>query len=372
MSTEMRDRAKQQGNWDRRWTCLAVALVAAGVILRLVVWWHQKALWLDELALVRSIEPLGTGQLAQPLGAPWGLNQSAPVGHVAMLWLVIKGLGVSELTLRAGALLAGLGALLMARPLLRRFAGAPGAIFGLAVFALSGGIVYYASDTKQYSTELLVSTLVMLLGVRALEKPCWRRWGALLAAGALGQFLSLPVLFTLAGVYAALAWDWIVTPRPRQRHYTLALGVMAATWLAVFAVNWWLVLGFYSSASGIRVFWTDSYLPWPVSAGAARVYFERFNELHRSLFHLAQPWPRLMLGLVAAVGVILAAARFVRERRPALLMLLVPLGGVLLAGVLKIYPISSRLLYFAVIYWCIFAAIAFDGCCVSGGAGRGG
>jgi hypothetical protein len=75
----------------------------------------------------------------------------------------------------------------------------------LFLFAIASPLVYYSSELKQYSSDVFVTLVILLAGIRAREKNLALRsvvkFGA---AGAVGIWFSLPATFVAGGVALAL------------------------------------------------------------------------------------------------------------------------------------------------------------------------
>ena len=76
---------------------VTLALIAVGIILRVVAYAADPTLWLDEILLARNIIDLPLGAL---LTEPLGLDQVAPRGFLVIERLAVLAFGPGELALR--------------------------------------------------------------------------------------------------------------------------------------------------------------------------------------------------------------------------------------------------------------------------------
>src|SRR6185503_5885584 len=74
-----------------------------------------------------------------------------------------------ELTLRLLPLLAGCASLPLFALLLRQGLGKTGTFTALALFAASAPLVYYASEVKQYSSDVFIALLLLWLAGEVQE-----------------------------------------------------------------------------------------------------------------------------------------------------------------------------------------------------------
>ena len=139
--------------------------------------------------------------------------------------------GSSEYALRLFPLLCSLASLALFARIALRVLGGPAAVLAVALFALSPGIVLYAAETKQYSSDILVALALTELGLRWLERPDRRRTVVLAIAGVIAPFFSQPAVFVLAGLRGVLLFS---APRGEHRRLLVPLAIwVAASGLSV-------------------------------------------------------------------------------------------------------------------------------------------
>src|SRR5262249_60524543 len=107
------------------------------------------------------------------------------------------------------ALAAGMAALFLMIPLARRLLGGTAWIWPVALCAVSNHALAHAYQVKPYSSDLLVTLLVLLAALVYLSPESTsrsRRCGliGILFAGVLAPWFSFPSAFILGGV--SLAW----------------------------------------------------------------------------------------------------------------------------------------------------------------------
>ena len=147
-----------------RWVTWAA--VIGGTLLRFRDWMHNPSLWLDELAVTRSITDRNFTQLTHPLLG----GQAAAVGWLWSERAMILTFGVNERSLRFVPLLASVIGL-MAFPFLARWTTSKWvAPLATVLFAVSPYPIYFATDAKQYSSDATSVILILLFTVVVLKE----------------------------------------------------------------------------------------------------------------------------------------------------------------------------------------------------------
>ena len=131
------------GKVERRWRAALLAVVALGLIFRVVYFAQGQDLWLDEATVALNIVQRDFAGLAKPLD----YGQVAPMGFLWLTRAAVLALGENAYSLRLLPLLAGSAALLLFWRL-ARFAlpQSPGAqLFALWIFSFNDILVRYSA-----------------------------------------------------------------------------------------------------------------------------------------------------------------------------------------------------------------------------------
>jgi hypothetical protein len=319
---------------------IAFVAVCVGVLLRAVQYRAQSSLWLDEAALARNIVDRPFLDLVGPLDHA----QVAPVGFLWLERAAVLTLGPGELSLRLVPFTASVAALVLFTMLAFRIL--PGFAAALAVWLLATAVpmVFFASDLKPYSVDVLAAIAVVLAASTATRRPpSLRRAVAIGMLGALAWFSSV-VPFILAGTGIALVSIWGTGGKGRIRH----LGVVAGLWLALAgpAVAMAIRSVRPEQIAYLHRRWAHAFVPHgPRTASAwmwntvAHVIGQPGSwELNGSLQYGA---PLLIVALAAAGG-----WWMLRHRFHASLLLLLPALFTLVAAWLGLYPFTGRFILF--------------------------
>lgn len=190
-------RERPEGRSSAAWTSLSAAtagvLVAVGIGLRLAYYLTNPALSSDEAALALNLMHRSYSGLFQQLD----VNQAAPPGFLLLQKLAIDVLGPSPYVLRLLPLIAGIAALVLFYPVVKRLVDRRTALVGLGLFAILDPLLVYAGTNKPYSIDVLV-TLGLFAVLLALPDRLGMRGSFMLTlAGAIAVWLSYASVFVL-------------------------------------------------------------------------------------------------------------------------------------------------------------------------------
>jgi Dolichyl-phosphate-mannose-protein mannosyltransferase len=306
-----------------------------GVAVRLIPYAANRSLWFDEALLALNL-------IDRPLWALAGrldFNQAAPIGFLWLTKLSAMALGPGERALRLVPLLSGLASLVLFFVLARRILERRAAIVACAVFVLSQPLVYYASELKQYSGDVLAALAITWAAIRCREKasPGAHAWLAVIGLAAL--FFSHPAAFVMASVWAALLIEAIRLGRRGSIRLLAATGVV---WTAAVVFDEIVFLRRLTGSAYYRRFFGQLGGFLPDSPREAPKWF-----LYRalSLLHETAGIPLAGLGLLC---VVVGVAVWWRRERVQIFFWLGPLALAGIAACLRVYPLVARTTLFAV------------------------
>jgi hypothetical protein len=236
-------------------------ILAVGAVIRIAVYLRGYNFYIDEVSLASSIITRSwKGLLAPPLD----YGQLAPPGFLLLESAVSGVFGTSELALRALPFAASLLILPLLVALAHQVLERRAVLLVAAMASVSYGLVFYGTQLKQYSTDTLIST-GLLLWALSLERQGWpyRSSIAYGAVGALLVWISQPAIFVLAGVFlAAASLRWHAREWPCLRR----LALMGTIWGPSAAAAVWAGLQYVRQPEYTAGFWYSGYFPWPVSS----------------------------------------------------------------------------------------------------------
>ena len=338
-------------------SCLILLLVT-GAVLRAAPFLLDRSLWLDEAKLALNVLDRSPAQLFRPLD----YDQAAPVGFLLLEKQAVMAFGEGERALRLVPLLAGVASLWLFFVVARRWLSPAETLLALALFALAQPLVYYATEVKQYSTDVFVALALLWAAGRALDARPHAKW-ALVPAGVLGVWLSHPAVFVAAGAGLTLVLSaWLRGDRRRA----FLLAAVAAAWAASFVADYAFVLS-RSDPKGFLVrFWADGFPTLPPRSLADLLW------PLRTFFGFFVDPAGLGLAGLAAAAFVLGCVRYARSE-PRVLALLVSPGLLTLlaalthrypfptSGSLDSYPLPGRVVLFLVPEAMILVAAGIGG-----------
>jgi len=233
-----------------------VALVS-GIVCRVAGWLADRSYWLDEGSIVGCILKLDETGLFGPLGS----SQLAPPGFLASEWAAIHLVGTSRVAFRVVPLLAGIAALFGFHAVARRCL--PGRVEWVAVllFAVTGDLIYFASEVKQYSSDLALTLGCLVVAFRSNRGPT--TWGQAVGLAAMGVgvvWCSHPAIFTLAAIGVVGLARALRDQTPRRGAVWVAIGL---AWLASFALVHAVAMRQLGYRRDMWAFWDFAFPPVP-------------------------------------------------------------------------------------------------------------
>ena len=313
-------------------------LVAAwGIILRLRQYIADRSLWLDEANLALNIVGRSFTGLTQPLD----FEQGAPLGFLFIEKAMILIFGNRDYILRFFPAISGLISVYLFYRICKEYFGTPG-LFALFFFGVSSSLIYYSNDLKQYSSDVLISTGLIYLGFRALQKDAGLREVLILgAAGVISLWVSYPSVFVLASIGLVMLIEAL--SRKAFSMFFWILG-MAVVWAANLGVTYLVSLRYLTDKTYLLNFWRQSFMPFPPHKNwfvATYLGFLRFVA-----YIGTQPFWYFILA--SSILLIFGLVWFLTKDRRTSLMIVLPFVFTLLASALQKYPFKDRLILFLI------------------------
>ncbi len=320
-------------------------VLVLGALSRLVPFLQNPSLIVDDAMLALNVATRSFVGLLRPLS----LEQTAPPAFLWALKALTMVLGVNEFALRALPMIAGVVLPFAVWKLACRVLDSGPAASAAALAAVSPILLQYSITAKPYVVDALATVIVLQCALTVLDHPDESRgWWRLVGAGGGALLFSTPAVFVLAGVVVALALG-----QPRRARLALAAGV----WGAVFAVIYFKITGPESATPYMRSFWAARFIP-PSTWFDPEAMWNVVKRLPAGTLMLARGTsePTLLLWALGALGV----WRLARKRREVAVLLAAPIGMILAAAALSLYPISPRVDLFAAPIAFLFFGAALD------------
>lgn len=327
---------------DRRWWIgVPSAVIVFGIVIRLVAFYHHRALGIDEVMLALNLTARSFGGLLHPLA----FEQTAPI---LFLWLSkasIAAVGIGERALRAGPFIAGVVLAPLVWYAARRLLSSPeGAALAAASVAVCPIAMAYADILKPYAVDATVTALLLGLTLRVIGTPLSRAiWCSLGVACSLGVFLSAPSVFVTAAALAAIA----ISPAGRIEGVRRRLAAVTAAWAACGGVNFVALQRSTVQNTYMQRYWEGAFFRPPLSHMATLAYGRVGWTVQEMFLGEGVAYPSIVRLLFVAVAIAGLFALLRRQGRWAIVLLAGPIVFAVVASGLRLYPLSERTLLFA-------------------------
>jgi hypothetical protein len=308
-----------------RW--LALGLIAAGVIGRLVRYFLQFPIWLDEAYFTINLLDRDFAGITQVL-------EYGQVAPLLFLWgelAVTRLLGTSELALRLLPFLASMASLALFWRLAWSTVPARAAVFAIGMLAAARWPVTMGANVKPYSFDLLMALVLLVAAVEWLRRPQQLRWMIVLVLAAPVAILgSYPAMFIAGGVSLALlpaAWrsNWA------GRGLFIAYNFLVA---AAFLTSYAMVGREQHDNPWLLTYWADAFPPlalWPLVKWIALIHTGQLMAYPIG----ASDGASIVTAVLFGFGV---WTFWKGDRRWLLVLLLTPFALNLLAAAMRLYP----------------------------------
>ncbi len=314
---------------------LGWAVVVIGAIMRVRQYFSGRSLWRDEAGLALNLVERSFAELTQPLG----YEQGAPVGFLFLEKILILIFGNHDQVMRLIPLASGV----LAVYFFYRIAQAhiKGGVFATLLFAISWSLVYYSSEMKQYSSDVMMALLFVFLASRCLNHDARPRDFLILGiAGMVGMWMSHPSVFVLAGIGLALFFAAITKSR---RVPVKWLFILAGMWVFSFGLEYLVSLRYLAASDYLMSYWEKAFMPLP--PGGTRAWFVRtYGSLLLTTLNRTDQIISLLVLILVPVG---ALSLLYRDRVTAVIIIS-PFFIALLASVAHKYPLWGRMMLFLV------------------------
>jgi len=140
------------------------SLIVLGTLLRLRQYLSGRSLWADEASLAYNLVHRDFLGLIRPLD----YDQGAPVGFLFIEKILVIVLGNIDQVMRLFPLFSGILAIYFFYRIAQT--SLKGGMLGLALFSVSWSLIYYSSELKQYSSDVMIGLLLIFLATRCLRE----------------------------------------------------------------------------------------------------------------------------------------------------------------------------------------------------------
>jgi hypothetical protein len=323
--------------------------VLLGSVLRLRQYLLNRTLWGDEASLAVNLVNRSFGELTRLLD----YHQAAPIGFLFIEKLSIVIFGNHDFIMRIFPLFAGVLATYLIYKIARVSFGTFG-LFAIGMFSISWWLVYYSTEVKQYSSDVMVALLLTYLAVNCLRENVQAKDFLLLGvAGTIVIWISHPSVFIMVGIGLALAIEKMTRKSYVPWTWIFATGV---GWLASFGLEYLVSLRHIVADGYLIDYWHRAYLPLP--PWSDKGWFR--DTYYSFLFFAFHRGDDLMALVTLGLTSIGSLTLLIRDRKTALLVIS-PFVVVVIASALQRYPLKDRFMLFLIPFALLLMAEGFRG-----------
>lgn len=343
-----------------KWYSWLISLVLGiAVSLRIVVYFQNRALFLDEANVCMDIiskSYLGLFQVYES-------GQQMPPFVAIFIKSFSLLLGNNEYALRLFPLLVGLGSVYLFFVLSKQFIKTSfGLLFTNWIFATSYLLIQYATEAKQYGTDVFITMLLILFASKSIDKDfSIQKTIIWLLMGAISIWFSMPSIFVLAGV----GFYWLLHQKDKIKNkptQILPIIIIGSGWLVSFGLYYYLLLAPGLSQDSLISYHEPYFLPiFPTDSASFNQWVAIQFEILRSSIGKT--------GIAVALGIILFLSGWYfcfKDNWKKGVLLLSPILLAWLASGLGKYSLIPRLALFYLPISLLTMGYAIDGIYQSG------
>jgi len=319
------------------------SIVVLGVFLRLRQYFVNRSLWIDEASLALNIINRSFNELTLTLD----YDQGAPIGFLFIEKLLVLIFGNQEYILRLFPLISGIVSTYLVYRIASEYFGKFG-IFAALLFSISEWMVYYSSELKQYSSDVMISLLLISLSLSYLKSEKNKQNAIFLGiVGFFAIWISHPSIFILPVIVFLLVTEKWIKKDYSQLSWLLG---MAMIWLVTFLTTYMISLNNLVGNENLQDYWRDNFAPFPPWENLLwykNIFISLLPQITPSFWSEVIPMLNWAYLREACLVLILLGAitLLIRDKQLAALVIF-PLVLAFVASALRKYPITDRFLYF--------------------------
>ena len=337
------------------------AIVLAGTVVRYVNLGHSSLVF-DEIWRAQRVAEYS-------LSADWGLQIfSAPALRPPILlyhvtWLTTQVFGVNEWALRLPSVFMGAACIVLIYLAGRAWFGVGPALWASAVAAFHPVLWYYSRHAQPYAAEMLCTAAILTTALHHLRKADGRSLATHTAICVLSLGFCYSAAFSILAWLPVLGWATVRSGRDSRialRHLVVSACIQLA---AIALAIWW-------TASRGQAFtveqWGRVYSAWPVSAtigGIAAWLRYVVVDVVNYWIGLREAWiySWYLVPAFLLLAVVAGLAPAWRANRYAIAFVAILLGGLLVAGAVRLWPfVGQRTVAFVVPVVCLVAGVGLE------------
>jgi hypothetical protein len=326
-------------------------LIFIGISFRLILFFQNRNLIIDEANIVRNIYERDFIGLLKPLS----YQQYAPPLFLWMeeLWSLL--LGYSEQAMRLTALICGIGALFVYRKLLRKILPLYSSLLPLGLFCFAPIVAKYATEVKQYIPDAFVaiSLVYTALVLPQFSTTRFRFVAQWILVGSIAIWAAQPSVFVLASVGL---YYFVQCLMDKKWTYIPALLLIGAIWLSQFFIYYWFILRQQINSDYLQSYHQNYFLfLLPQSSSEWQHNGLRMVEIiNNSVGYYLVPF------YLGTILILVGFFSLLRKSMSLFLLLVAPIALTLFAAALHQFSLIERVCIFILPFMMILAGFGLD------------
>ena len=317
-------------------TLISFAIILLGMVVRIIVYFQNRSLIIDEANLARNIIEKDYLGFFKPLD----YEQYAPPLFAMLSKFNVHLLGVNEYALKAIPLLAGIASLFLLWRLIRLLIKEkPARWYVLFLFAFSILAVRYSTEFKQYALDVALVLLFTLWTLNIKDRKFNLNLTLqLMLAGAVAVWLSMPIIFILSAMGIVFCYQAF---KLKNIHFTSLLA-MGGSWLLSFGIYYFSILHVDATSDYLQNYHRQYFFNFFPTDWAS---LENNSQLFIRFFRSATDATAISI-VFSILNFMVGMFFLIQSKKVEALLLLLPLMFCLIASHLGLYSLIPRLTLF--------------------------
>lgn len=312
-------------------------IIAAGIVYRIVIYFQNRSLFIDEANVGRNIAERGFSQFFETLS----YEQYAPPFFLFIIKASTLLFGMTEQALRLWPLIAGILSILAFYQLLKREISIRWLWFPLLWMGFTYRMFKFSTEVKQYTTDILVCLVLLnLVYIIPPNKLNWKTATIWAVLGAVLIWFSMPVVFILAGIGFYYFFHSFFNEKKYQINKPIILSI--AIWLLSFGLYYFAIIKQQTGTDYLLRSHADFYIPLiPTSFAEFKLLGGRLVGFWKAVFG-----GTTLAIICTSVLAILGTLHFFKKDKFKLFLYVVPFALMIFAVGVKQFSLMPRITLF--------------------------
>lgn len=311
------------------------SIIITGVLLATIQLLFNRSLWLDEVSIARNLLNTDFLGLLEPLNH----GQIAPIGYLFIVKSFGLIFGYGEISLRFYSFLCYLFSIPLLYFVSMRLSSNNKvlSLLATAIFSISMTSIYYASELKQYSGDILISLLILNSFLLYNDKR--KNIKYIILFGFIG---TVSIWFSNIAVICLFSFGIYILYNQVYKNKNFTFLLILVLWITSFLIYYFNFIYLHPTTEYMQEYWHNNFMSYDVLTVDfylfwARVFYHTFVLLFSDAF----------LGIFIFPMILFSIIQLLRKKKyPLLFILLFPIIVHLFLSGFKLYPYALRLILY--------------------------